>query len=116
MKKISVLFTMVLLFGLPLAAMSETTFVWNAEPNGETLTEDSVIERFRTSTNVTLVAEGTQVFYVAVSGHLSGNRAYGSSSEDAQLFWQGKESGSSDVGGVLPDATGSDLFTSWSSL
>jgi hypothetical protein len=106
MKKIMAVFAVGFLLGFPLAAMSATTFTGNAEPTGEDVT--GIINQFRTSTNVTLIALGTTSTYAAVAGHLNGTREFGSSSGDSKLYWQSKEVGA--VTQTAPTESDSSAF------
>lgn len=108
MKKMTVLFAMALLLGFPLAAMSETTFSDSAKPDGEEV--KGIVSQFRTSTNVLLIAEGTNSTYAAVSGHLNGDRRYGSSSGDSKLYWKSKVAGTGLTDTDKAEASDSSAF------
>ena len=106
MKKMTVLFAMALLLGFPLAAMSETTFSGSEEPDGKDVI--GIVSQFRTSTNVLLIAKGGASSYAACSGHKNGDRAYGSSSGDAKLYWAPKDVGAEVT--FLPSKSDSSAF------
>ena len=88
MKKLFLLLALVLCSG---TVFAETTFTDADEPDGKTTT--GVVNSFRTSKNVILIAEGVSSTYSAVSGHTQGDRAYGSAAGDSKIYWASKDAG-----------------------
>lgn len=93
------------------------TFKDDGVQGSPTIPASSVLNDYKTSTDVTLVALGDTATYAVVSSHLRGTRVFGSSSQDAGIWTldAGKDSGS--VYTTAPTASDSGAFSSgWSSL
>lgn len=93
MKKLMFVLILGLVLGLATTGLAAVTFD-NAGNDGS-LTAGSVMDDYRTSTNVSLIGLSAAASYSAVSSHLQGTRVFGSSSQSAQLFRldAGKEAG-----------------------
>lgn len=107
-KKIKVfLFLIVLIFSAGIAS-AVTTF----DSDGVD-TDSALLDNFRTSKNVELNALGNTTTYAAVSGHLQGDKEYGSASGDSKIYFQAKTEGAQPSD---PSASDSSAFADWSAL
>lgn len=105
MKKIIFLAFIVCFFSAG-TSFAETTFQ-NSGNDGDF---DGVLDQYRTSAKVMLIAKGSNAAYNAVAGHLQGDWMYGSSGGDAVIYRQVKVAGVDVTAANVPEipATASD--------
>ena len=103
------------------SAVADTTFSNDAVPD-PVVTSGSVLEGYRTSSNVVLIAKGSTASYNAVAGHEQGDTMYGSSAGDSVIYKTDKVAGDAVVAADCPaiPATSTDTtgFTAagWTTL
>lgn len=89
MKKLILLAALAFVLSFVSTPFAATEFTHDAAPNGDfdNTNGSAMINAYRTSTNVVLIAEtdATGFEYVVASGHTQGNRIYSSGSGDAQI-------------------------------
>lgn len=110
MKKTSIILAvfMVLISAASVFASETFTDEGNASVSG-------VMADYKTSNNVTILCTSGASSYAAFSGHLNGDRQYGSSSGDSGLFWSAKTEGTAIT--TAPTASDSSEFESgWTAL
>jgi hypothetical protein len=74
-----------------------------------------VMADYKASNNVTILCTSAASSYAAFSGHLNGERQYGSSSGDSGLYWSDKTEGTAIT--TAPTASDSSEFDSgWTAL
>lgn len=113
MKRFVALLSLVLFLGSVSTGLAAMTFTSDAAATNAS----GVMANFRTSSNVTLIALSAAPSYAAFSAHLNGDRQYGSSSGDSQLFFTPKVAGTALATG--PTASDSSEFQdedTWESL
>lgn len=88
MKKLILLTALAFVLSFVSSPFAATKFVHNLAPDGDfDNTSSLMIDAYRTSTNVVLIAEtdDTGFEYIVAAGHTQGNRIYSSGSGDAQI-------------------------------
>ena len=108
MKKI--ILTIILVFGLMSFSYAATMTCNEDGCSGAS----NNLEGFKTSKNVTLVANTVVQSYAAVSSHLNGDKVYGSSSDSPVIKWTTKTKGTAYT--TAPSASDSSAFSSWNDL
>jgi hypothetical protein len=108
--------TLVLMFGFLLIsgfAFSQNT---KFDATGEDLdTGSALLDQFRTSKNVLLLASSSKTTYAAISGHSQGDKQYGSASGDSKIYFQSKKEGVDPTGpGAASDSAAFE--TGWTAL
>ncbi len=108
MRKIIIL-SIILIFGFSTMALAAATF----DKDGNS-SATGVLGNFKTSNNVQVHVQSVAQSYAATSGHLNGDRAFGTASDDPKIYYQSKDKGSN-VGD--PGGNDSGVFTSgWTAL
>ena len=80
--------TVALIFSIASFAVASTTFTDDAIPSGDyTADTNKLLDNFRTSKNVILVADngGDQTVYTVAAGHTQGNKIYSSTSNSSTI-------------------------------
>jgi len=108
MKKGIFLLTLIFILGCGATVFAAKTF--DVDGNSDVA---GFIGDFKTSKNVEIHVLGAAQTYAARSGHLNGNREFGSASNDPKLYWTAKTTGTQ-----VSDPTASDSgeFSGWSAL
>jgi len=108
MKKVIIL-SIILIFGFSTMALAAATF----DKDGNS-SATGVLGNFKTSNNVEVHVASSAQSYAATSGHLNGDRAFGTASDDPKIYYQSKDKGT-----AVSDPGGSDssIFSSgWDPL
>ena len=118
MKKGIFLLTLMFILGYSTVGLANKTF--NADGTGTGQTDANatdVLKNFRCSNNVKIVVNSAAQSYAAVSGHLNGDREFGTASGDSKIYWKDKAKGTA-VSDTDPsgNTAGSVNGTGWSSL
>jgi len=112
MKKGIFLFTLIFILGCGATVFAAKVFDDGGAPAGIT----GVMADFTASKNVEIHIKGVAQTYAAVSGHLNGNREFGSSSGDPKLYWKGKDAGTAVAAADVTASDSSAFGTGWSAL
>ena len=110
MKKGIFLLTLIFILGCGAMVFAAKTFNDDGAPSGIT----GVLADFKTSKNVEIHVLGAAQTYAARSGHLNGNREFGSSSDDPKLHWKTKTTGTDASDPTKSDS--SEFGSGWSDL
>jgi hypothetical protein len=116
MKKLAVFMVFGFVFCLASSSLAAITFT-DEGAQSASFDASSVLNDYKTSTNVTLIGVGTSATYAAVSSHLQGTRVFGSSSQDSIIYTldAGKDAGTAYT--TAPTNSDSSEFASgWTSL
>ncbi|MDY0213499.1 MAG: hypothetical protein RBR06_10895 [Desulfuromonadaceae bacterium] len=116
MKKI-ILLALIAVLTMTGSVLAETVF--DKDGIDTKITGTSILNDFKTSNNVTLIALSGAGSYAAVSSHLNGDRVFGSSSGDSILYRSvvGKDAGAKYT--TAPSVSDSAEFaddTEWTAL
>jgi hypothetical protein len=116
MKKIILVFTAVMLLAASSAALANTEMGYDSsEIMGKKGTETAVTMG-KLSTNVSLYVKFDTTAFAAITKHKSGNRTFGTSSNDTRIYYSTTDVGST-VGTGLSNSDSTDFQTTgWYSL
>lgn len=94
------------LFGL-VTLLAATAVASSAFAAAEAITGTTSlgVQKFQLSNNVTMAVLSTSTAYAAKSGHLNGDRAFGTNSTDSKLYYVSKAAGTAVVAGDVTSAT-----------
>jgi len=111
------LFSLILIVGFVLSlstfSFAETVFTTTGPDTAKT----GVLNDFKASNKVEVHGLGNTIGYAATSGHLNGDKLYGSASNDSIIYKADRVAGEATI--VVPGASDSSAFvgaTGWSPL
>ena len=100
------------LVSLPVVSFAMTVF----NSNGPTPAKTGVLNDFRASNNVEVHGSGNATTYAATSGHLNGDKEYGSSSGDSIIYKHDKTKGSTVDDPASSDSSQFTASNGWTGL
>lgn len=110
MKKIVILTVAFVFVCVPAFIGYDSAASWSCDATGGA---DCKIEGWKASNNVTVNVNSVVQSYAATSGHLNGDRTFGTASDSPKIYYTTKDKGATPP---APSASDSSAFSGWSSL